>query len=81
MALHKETFAEIERECLPCRRTIKRWKLWLYDQFLVHLHGLRARFPELGSVQSIETFWHACFKQMSLAKAMFYVQQGAEVVP
>jgi len=62
-------------------RTIKRWKLWLYDQFLVHSNHLRARFSELGRFQSIETFWPACFEQMGLAKAMFYVHQDGEAVP
>ncbi len=81
MILNKTPLARIERECLPCRRTIKRWKLWLYDQFLVHSHGLRARFSDLGSVQSIETFWPTCFEQMSLAKAMLYVHLGGEDIP
>jgi len=83
MALHNVPIAQIERECLPCRRTIIRWALWLSDAFLVHSNYLRVRFPELGlgRFQFIETFWPACFELLSLAKAMRYVHQGGEVVP
>jgi hypothetical protein len=82
MLLHKESFAQIERTCLPRRRTIKRWEKWLHDQFLIHSHRLRSRFPDdLGKTPTIKTFWSTCFEFMSLAKAMLYVQQGTEVVP
>jgi len=81
MALHKETFAQIERACLPSRRTIKRWAAWLDDKFLIHSHVLKARFSCLRKAQSIALFWLTCFEHMSLAKTMFHVQQAAEAVP
>jgi hypothetical protein len=81
MILNKVPLTRIEQAHSPKRRTIRRWKQWLYDKFIAHSNTLRARFSYLGKGQSIETFWFTCFKQMSLATAMFYVHQGGEVVP
>jgi len=81
MVLNGCTYAQIMREQLPGRRTIKCWKAWLENKFLIHSHVLKARFSCLRKAQSIESFWLTCFKHMSLAKAMFYVQQDEEVIP
>jgi len=81
MVLTGCSYAQIMREQLPGRRTIKRWEAWLKDNCLIHCHALKARFPELGKAQSMHTFWLACWQQMSLAKAMFHVHAGGELVP
>jgi len=80
MVLNGCTYAQIMREQLPGRRTIKRWKAWLDDKLLIHSHTLKARFSKLDN-QSTGAFWSSCWQQMSLAEAMFYVYAGGEVVP
>ncbi len=50
-------------------------------EFETYAEILRNRFPELGRYQQPCTFWSACFELMSLADAMFYVQQGGGHVP
>ncbi len=81
MLLQGTPVAQIEREMLPERRTIKRWGQWLHDAFLAHSHTLLVHFPQLGKSSSIEIFWFVCLKQMNLARAMFYVHCGKVVVP
>jgi len=80
MVLNGCTYAQIMREQLPGRRTIKRWKAWLEDEFLVHSHALKASFSDLND-QSLAIFWSDCWQQMSLAIAMFHVHAGGDAVP
>ncbi len=80
MVLNGCSYAQIMREQLPRRSTIKRWQAWLDDKHLIHSHLLKEHFPLLDN-QSVGTFWLTCFKEMSLAEAMFYVHPGQEVIP
>jgi len=59
MILNKAPLARIERECLPCRRTIKRWKLWsFYAVVLFHSSGLKMSMRiNLMAAYSIR-YWH-----------------------
>jgi len=80
MVLKGYSYAQIMRDQLPMYRTIKRWKAWLKGEFLIHSHVLKVSFSDLND-QSLAIFWSDCWQQMSLAKAMFYVQQDKEAVP
>lgn len=81
LVLSGYSHALISRLHPPVRRTIGRWKAWLEVEFLNHANAVKNHFPDLGRHQEYTTFWLACFKQMSLADAMFYVQQGGGSVP
>jgi uncharacterized protein YfbU (UPF0304 family) len=81
LVLNGYSHALISRLYPPVRRTIGRWVAWLELEFLNHTHAIKEHFPDLGRYQKYVTFWPSCFKQMSLADAMFYVQQGGGSVP
>jgi|UPI00036E6D46 hypothetical protein len=81
MALKNKSLNQIADLSLPSRRTIKRWLIWLEAVFKVAEFRLLTYFTALSGHLEYKPFWSACFKRMSLAKAMFYVQKGGESVP
>jgi hypothetical protein len=81
LVLSGHSLSEISRNYPLARRTIRRWKKWFELEFLNHTNAIKEYFPDLGRHQEHTSFWPVCFKQMSLADAMFYVQQGGGSVP
>jgi len=81
MAVHNMPLNQIERSSLPCRRTIKRWVVWLEAIFKVAEFHLLTYFTALSGHLEYKPFWLACFDEMTLARAMFYVHQGKVAVP
>jgi len=81
MAVHNMPLNQIAQASRPSRRTIKRWVIWLEAIFKVAEFHLLTYFISLSGHLEYKPFWSACFEEMSLAKAMLYVQQGAETVP
>jgi len=81
MAAHNMPFNQIAQVSRPCRRTIKRWVIWLEAIFKVAEFHLLTYFTSLSGHLEYKPFWLACFDGMTLARAMLYVQQGGEPVP
>jgi hypothetical protein len=65
----------------PSLWTIQRWAQSLHGQFIHHRFHLCNRLPELGRCPSYQTFWQACFDQMSLSKAMLILNQAGHSIP
>ena len=65
----------------PSRHTISRWWRRLEAQYGAHGFHLRNRFPWLGRHVSLADFWSACFRQMSLADAMAWLDRDGVTVP
>ncbi len=65
----------------PSRRTIHRWWRWLEDRFSRYSFHLRSHFPELGRCASQTAFWLACFRRMSLADAMAWLDRDGVLIP
>jgi transposase len=61
--------------------TCRRWIKNLKHKLLLHAFHLRSRFPELGRNDgSFIAFWSACLKQMSLAKAMYFIHRDGGAI-
>jgi len=71
----------VARWLWPNRRTIRRWWQGLMAQFNAHSLPLRSRFPQLGRAVDWKAFWSRCFDQMSLGKAMGWLDHAGERVP
>jgi len=67
--------------CRPSRRTLGRWWCWLEDRFSQYSFHLRSRFFELGRDAAQTSFWPACFRRMSLADAMGWLDRDGVVIP
>jgi hypothetical protein len=66
----------------PTRNTLYRWQARFELMFKVHTFHLCSRTPELGrKLTSPEHFWAACLKQMSLARAMYWVHRAGGIIP
>lgn len=64
------------------RSTLRRWLCQLKQQFKIHAFHLRSRFPNLGrNGDSISLFWNDCLTQMSLARAMYWVNHAGGKIP
>lgn len=72
---------QVAKQCLPSRRTLRRWWHWLKAQFGQQSFHLRSRFPALGRHDALASFWRACFRQMSLADAMAWLDREGVLVP
>jgi len=81
MALKNKSLNQIAELSLPSRRTIKRWVVWLDAIFKVAEFSLLTHFTSMSGHLEYKPFWSACFEEMTLARAMFYVHQGKVVVP
>jgi hypothetical protein len=72
----------IAKKLQPSRSTIRRWRTRFREMFNMHLFHLCSRFPELGrSACSMTLFWEACLSQMSLARAMFWINHDKGTIP
>ena len=71
----------VSRQSVLARSTVRRWRRWLDDCFVACASGLRSRFAEFGRYQTVELFWLAVWRVMSLAKAMLYCHQYGITVP
>ncbi len=76
-----ESIRAVARQMMAGRRTIGRWWQWLMEAFDTHSLPLRSRFPELGRAVDCKAFWSHCFDQMSLAKAMGWLDRIGVRVP
>jgi transposase len=76
-----ESIRAVARQMMAGRRTIGRWWQWLMEEFDTHSLHLRSRFPELGRAVDWKAFWSHCFDQMSLDKAMGWLDRIGVRVP
>ena len=74
-----ESIRAVARQMMAGRRTIGRWWQWLVEEF--DTHSLHRRFPELGRAVDWKAFWSHCFDQMSLDKAMGWLDRIGVRVP
>lgn len=66
----------------PSRSTLRRWHNRFELMFKTHALHLCSRISELGrSAASITVFWATCLKQMSLARAMYWVNHAGGIIP
>ncbi len=76
-----ESFCKASGSLLVSRSTCRRWWQRLKDQFLRHADALRTYCWELGAEENFIHFWTACFKKITLAKAMFLCHRQGVIVP
>jgi transposase-like protein len=71
------------RECAACtgraRRTVRRWGAWLTERGGVFAYFLRSRFAELGRAGEGPTFWLGVLQEMSLSRAMAWLDMEVDV--
>ena len=79
--LIKESFRQISKTVLVARSTCRRWWNWLKERYLLHGSTLRCHYPELGYHTDFNGFWSACFKKISLSKAMLLCNQSGVTIP
>lgn len=63
------------------RRTVRRWRDWLSERFLLFSSVLRARCAALGRCRTPVAFWRGCLAQLDLAQAMRWLNHDGVVVP
>lgn len=57
------------------RSTVRRWRDWLHARTDSFAFFLRSRFPELGRVSDLHSFWQQVMNTLSLAQAMAWLDQ------
>ncbi len=62
------------------RQTVRRWQAWLAGRHEVFAFHLRSRFGELGRAGELAEFWQTCWRSVSLADAMTWLNR-VMVVP
>src|SRR3546814_16880145 len=62
------------------RQTVRRWQAWLAGRHEVFAFHLRSRFGELGRAGALAEFWQTCWRSVSLADAMTWLNR-VMVVP
>src|SRR3546814_7234407 len=55
------------------RQTVRRWQAWLAGRHEVFAFHLRSRFGELGRAGELAEFWQTCWRSVSLADAMTWL--------
>jgi hypothetical protein len=63
------------------RATVRRWWHWLTERTTAFSSVLRARFAELGRSASGAVFWQHCWRQLGLARAMYWLAQAQVTIP
>ncbi len=81
LLLSGSSLREVARQCQPGRRTISRWWHWLEAQADQYRFHLRSRFQALGRYDGFTAFWSACFRQMSLATVMAWLDREGVAIP
>lgn len=70
--------------CARCsgrdRRTVRRWRDWLYERGEQFEFFLRSRLPELGRFADFNSFWRNVIEELSLQQAMVLLDRDL-VVP
>ncbi|CAM4236584.1 DUF6431 domain-containing protein [Roseateles saccharophilus] len=62
------------------RRTVRRWRDWLHERDEAFAFVLRSRWPELGRVAEFNAFWRNVIDELTLARAMSWLDREG-VVP
>lgn len=62
------------------RRTVRRWRHWLHERGEPFAFFLRSRWPELGRASDFESFWRLVIAELSLQRAMVWLDRDL-VVP
>src|SRR3546814_7841326 len=57
------------------RQTVRRWQAWLAGRHEVFAFPLRSRFGELGRAGELAEFWQSCWRSVSLADAMTWLNR------
>lgn len=81
LLLAGHSFRAAARQQRASRHSVSRWWRCLKARHLEFTFHLRSRFPALGRHASVNTFWIACFDQMSLAEAMGWLDRDGVIVP
>jgi hypothetical protein len=76
-----KSFNAIAEKIAPSRHTVSRWINWLGEQFSTHADVLRQHITDLGRFSAFEDFWPACFKKISLSKAMLLCNAAGVNIP
>ena len=71
----------IAKQVIPSRSTISRWMLWVQDRFRKHKDAICNYFHNFGLTNNYEDFWNACFRYISLSKAMYLCYASGVNVP
>jgi hypothetical protein len=78
----KKTIRHISSILPPGRSTLRRWNNRFIEMFDNHRFHLCSRFPDLGEHSaSLELFWHACLKRMTLSEAMYWIHHAGGSIP
>jgi len=60
--------------CARCsgrdRRTVRRWRAWLFERGEQFAFFLRSRLPKLGRLPDFNAFWRNVIEELSLQQAM-----------
>jgi hypothetical protein len=71
----------IAKKATPGRSTINRWISWIQDRYRKHKDVICNHFPNFGLNNNYEDFWKACFKEMTLSKAMYLCYASGISIP
>ncbi len=81
MLLAGKSVYAVAKEMLPSRQTIKRWLTRFSECFHLHKDALCHHYNTLGYNTTLEDFWRACFKILSLAGAMRMCHVSGVAIP
>jgi len=76
-----KSLRSVSQNVSPARSTCRRWWQQLQEAFVLHRDALSVSIYQLGSFDTVATFWNYCLQQMSLAKAMHLCHLSGIIIP
>ena len=81
LVLAGKSLTATAKKVTPSRHTISRWLGRLKERFRLHKDALTRHFIDLGRSSDFTGFWLACFKKISLSRAMCFCNAAGVDIP